>query len=393
MNGSEVHVAHPSSPSPRRESDVVFVGGGVVGLACAWRAAQRGLSVVVVDPEPGAGASSVAAGMLAPVTEAHFGEEALLRLNLEASRRYPSFVAELEAATGASTGYETAGTLVVARDADDVAVLEDLHRYQTGCGLSVERLRGRACRALEPALAPGIRGGLLVRGDHRIDPAALVAALVRACRRAGVTSVAARARAIVVDDSRVRGVLLADGEEIACARVVLCAGPWSGEIEGPPPEAVPPVRPVKGQLLVLRDPAGTPPARLTVRGLDVYVVPRADGRVIVGGTVEERGFDTTITAGAVLQLLRDACELLPALDELELVEARAGLRPGSPDNAPLVGETSVSGLAVATGHYRNGILLAPVTADAIASLLTSGEVGPVMAPFSPARLAAVGAAP
>jgi glycine oxidase len=368
--------------------DVVVVGGGAIGLSIAWRAAQRGLLVTLVDEARGRGASTVAAGMLAPVTEVHFGEEALLALNLASAARYPSFVAELEGASGIDVGYDTSGTLVVARDADERAELDRLHSFQEELGLSVARLSRRECRALEPALAPGIRGGLLVDGDHSVDPPALVRALQGAAASAGVVLVRRRARAVVAPQGRVRGVELDDGKVLPCPRAVLAAGCWSGEISGLPDAARPPVRPVKGQVVGLAAPDGAALVERTVRSTDVYIVPRRRGRVVVGATVEERGFDVAVTAGGVLDLLRAASELVPGIDELRVVELRAGLRPGSPDNAPLLGSTEVDGLAVATGHFRNGILLAPVTGECIASLLESGEVDDVIAPFSPARLEA-----
>src|SRR5215216_1513761 len=338
-------------------SDVVVVGGGVIGLGIAWRAAQAQMAVTVVDEAPGQGASWAAAGMLAPVTEVHYGEGRLLELNLASAGRWPSFAAEVEEASGRPVGYRPGGTLAVARDADDNAALEDLYRFQLRCGLEVERLRSRECRQLEPGLHPGIRGGVLAAGDHQVDNRALVQALVAACERAGVGLVAGR---------------------VAELAVVLAAGCWSGGLGGLAAEALPPVRPVKGQLLYLRGPADQPLCSRNVRGLEVYVVPRGDGRVVVGATVEEQGFDTTVTAGAVHDLLRAA---------LELAETVVGLRPGSPDNAPMLGPAGPEGLVVATGHYRNGILLTPVTADAVAELLASGRVPEAIAPFAPGRFA------
>jgi glycine oxidase len=368
--------------------DVLVVGGGVIGLGVAWRAAQAGMAVTVVDPSPGRGASWAAAGMLAPVTEVHYGEQALLRLNLAAADRWPGFAAELEEAAGRQVGYRACGTLTAARDTDDNAALEDLYRFQLRCGLQVERLRGRDCRRLEPGLAPSVRGGVLAPGDHQVDNRALAGALLAACERAGVRLLADRATGLRLDGERVTGVRLAGGGSPAAATVVLAAGCWSRELGGLAAELLPPVRPVKGQLLHLRGPAADPLCRRNVRGLEVYVVPRADGRVVVGATVEEQGFDTRVTAGAVHDLLRAALELLPDVAELELVETVAGLRPGSPDNAPLLGPAGVDGLVVATGHYRNGILLAPVTAEAVAELLATGSVPAAIAPFSPARLQA-----
>jgi glycine oxidase len=363
------------------------VGGGVIGLGIAWRAATAGLSVAVVDEAPGQGASWAAAGMLAPVTEVHYGERPLLRLNLAAAARWPGFAAEVEEASGRQVGYRPGGTLAVARDADDNAALEDLYRFQLRCGLEVERLRSRECRQLEPGLHPGIRGGVLAAGDHQVDNRALVEALLVACERAGVRMVTGRVAELATDADRVTGVVLAGGGRLAARAVVLAAGCWSGGLGGVAAEALPPVRPVKGQLLYLRGPADQPLCQRNVRGLEVYVVPRGDGRVVVGATVEEQGFDTRVTAGAVADLLRAALELLPDVAELELAETVVGLRPGSPDNAPMLGPSGPEGLVVATGHYRNGILLAPVTADAMAELLATGRVPDLIAPFTPGRFA------
>jgi glycine oxidase len=369
-------------------SDVVVVGGGTVGLAVAWRAAREGLSAIVVDDDPGRGASWAAAGMLAPVTEVHPGEDALLALNLAASERYPAFVEELEDAAGVEVGYRRSGTLVVARDADEKAALDELFSLQQDLGLRTERLTGAECRDLEPGLTPRTRAGILVSGDHQVDNRALVGALLEACRRAGVDLRAGRVAAIGSSE-RVETVTLEDGTGLAAAAAVVCAGCWSGAISGVPPDAVP-VRPVKGQLVHLRVPADAPVAGRSIRGGGVhavYVVPRADGRIVVGATVEERGYDTRVTVDAVLTLLREAFEMLPGIAEADLIETTAGLRPGSPDNAPLIGATGVEGLYVATGHYRNGILLAPVTADAVVELLTTGRLPGLVAPFVPTRFA------
>jgi glycine oxidase len=364
------------------------VGGGVIGLGIAWRAASAGLGVTVVDEAPGRGASWAAAGMLAPVTEVHYGERVLLQLNLAAAARWPEFAAELEEASGRTVGYRPAGTLAVARDVDDNAALEDLYQFQLRCGLEVERLRSRECRQLEPGLHPSIRGGVLAAGDHQVDNRALVEALLVACERAGVTMVAGWAAELATDGDRVTGVALTGGETLDAGAVVLAAGCWSGGLGGLAAEALPPVRPVRGQLLRLRGPADQPLCQHTVRGLEVYVVPRSDGRVVVGATVEEQGFDTRVTAGAVHDLLRAALELLPDVAELELLETVVGLRPGSPDNAPMLGPAGPRGLVVATGHYRNGILLTPVTADTVAELLATGRVPELIAPFGPGRFAA-----
>ena len=389
MRGEEGH----SISSSVRSTDVAVIGGGAIGLACAWRIAEHGLRVAVIDPSPGRGASWAAAGMLAPVTEVHHGEEALLQLNLASSDLYPRFIDELEEATGMSPGYRRCGTLMVARDRDDNLALEDLYRFQLGLGLSVERLKSSDCHHLEPALSPGVRGGILVRGDHQVDNQALLTALEEACARCGVSFLPTHAEAIIVEHDRVVGVALPAGDGLRCDHLVLAAGAWSASLRGLPPQARPPLRPVKGQLLHLRTPAaaasrGVPLTGHNIRGLDVYLVVRGDGRVVIGASTEERGFDTSVTAGAILELLRDAYELVPGIHELELTETVAGLRPATPDNAPLIGAGALEGLVMATGHYRNGILLTPITADAIAELVTSSTLLESVEPFSPGRFEA-----
>ncbi|MGW7195756.1 glycine oxidase ThiO [Streptomyces chryseus] len=375
-----------------RTSDVLVVGGGIIGLVTAWRAAQKGLRVAVADPRPGGGAARVAAGMLAAVTELHYGEETLLGLNLASAERYPAFVAELEAASGQETGYRACGTLAVALDTDDRAHLRELHALQRRSGLESQWLTGRECRRLEPMLAPGVRGGLRVDGDHQVDPRRLAAALLTACERAGVTWHHGWAQSLSVVRERATGAVLADGTELTADQVVLAAGSLSGRLAGVPQDVLPPVRPVKGQVLRLTVPRAYAPflnrtVRAVVRGSHVYLVPRENGELVVGATSEELGWDTTVTAGGVYELLRDAHELVPGITELPLTETLAGLRPGSPDNAPLLGPTALPGLRLATGHYRNGVLLTPVTGDAMAAVLAGGELPEVARPFSPLRFA------
>ncbi|MFE1149337.1 glycine oxidase ThiO [Streptomyces albidoflavus] len=362
--------------------DVVVAGGGIIGLVTAWRAAQRGLTVTVVDPAPGGGAAQVAAGMLAAVTELHFGEERLLALNLASAERYPAFAAELAEATGQELGYRRCGTLAVALDADDRAYLRELHALQLRSGLESEWLSGRECRRLEPMLAPGVRGGLRVDGDHQIDPRRLASALVAACERAGVVWCRSTAERLVVRGGRAVGVELADGTLVEGGQTVLAAGSRSGLLAGLPAEVAVPVRPVKGQVVRLAVPEAYRrgaaflgrTVRAVVRGSHVYLVPRENGELVIGATTEELGWDTTVTAGGVYELLRDAHELVPGLTELPFTEVRAGLRPGSPDNAPLLGPTALPGLHLATGHHRNGVLLTPVTGDVLADVLTTGAL-------------------
>ncbi|MFJ4896380.1 glycine oxidase ThiO [Streptomyces sp. NPDC088727] len=374
-------------------SEVLVIGGGVIGLVTAWRAAQRGLAIAVVDPDPGGGAARVAAGMLAAVTELHYGEEMLLGLNLASAARYPAFAAELEAASGQDIGFRACGTLAVALDTDDRAHLRELHELQRRSGLESQWLTGRECRRLEPMLAPGVRGGLRVDGDHQVDPRRLSAALLTACERVGVVFHRQRAERLSVVRDRATGAVLADGSELSADQVVLAAGSLSGRLAGVPEHVRPPVRPVKGQVLRLTVPTAYAPflsrtVRAVVRGSHLYLVPRENGELVVGATSEEMGWDTTVTAGGVYELLRDAHELVPGITELPLTETRAGLRPASPDNAPLLGRTALPGLHLATGHHRNGVLLTPVTGDAMAQLLADGELPEVARPFSPGRFPA-----
>jgi glycine oxidase len=378
------------TPRPSGTSDVLVVGGGIIGLVTAWRAAQRGFTTALVDPEPGGGAAQVAAGMLAAVTELHYGEQTLLGLNVASARRYPDFAAELTEVTGQDLGYRQCGTLAVALDADDRAHLRELHALQRQSGMESEWLSGRECRRLEPMLAPGVRGGLRVDGDHQVDPRRLAGALVAACERAGVTFHRTWAERLTVVRDRAAGVVATDGTELSAGQVVLAAGSLSGSLPGVPDAVLPPVRPVKGQVLRLTVPKRYAPflsrtVRAVVRGSHVYLVPRESGELVVGATSEELGWDTTVTAGGVYELLRDAHELVPGITELPLTETRAGLRPGSPDNAPLLGPTDLPGLLLATGHYRNGVLLTPVTGDAMAHVLTTGELPDVARPFTPRR--------
>ncbi|HET7444064.1 MAG TPA: glycine oxidase ThiO [Solirubrobacterales bacterium] len=370
--------------SEKRSYDAIFVGGGVIGLACGWRAAQRGARVVVLErAEPPAGATRVAAGMLAPVGELTFGEPELLELTLESAALYPEFVAELEGASGQQTGYSREGALHIALDRDEAAQLRRVHDLQRSLGLEAEWLGPRRCRVLEPGLSPSFHGGVFAPGEAAIDPRAMAAALTAALRAAGGEL---RTGAAVVDGifggDRLVGVRTGAGDELRADAVVLANGAWSGATEWLPEHARPPVRPVKGEVLELRgrDGAGAPCQRI-VCSERVYLVPRPDGRLIVGATVEERGFDTAVSAGGVLELLREAYRLLPDVAEMELVGAIAGLRPGTPDNLPLIGPGAIDGLVLATGHFRNGILLAPLTADRIAANLATGQNPAARLPF------------
>jgi glycine oxidase len=358
--------------SDRGSYDAVVVGGGAIGLCCAWRLSVRGARVVVVDrAAPPAGATRVAAGMLAPVGELAFGEPELLRMTLAAAEAFPRFVAELEAASGMSSGYERCGALHLALDRDEAAELRRVHELQRSLDLGAEWLPPRRCREMEPGLTPSFHGGVHAPEEAAVDPRLMADALLAALAGEGVEVRAGREVAeAILDGERIEGVRTANGEELRADAVVLATGARAGTAAWLPEHARPPVRPVKGQILELRAPDGEPPCARIVASERIYLVPRPDGRLIAGATTEERGFDTTVTAGGVHELLREAYRLLPDVAEMELVEAMAGLRPGTPDNLPLIGPGALDGLLLACGHYRNGILLAPLTAETVAAALS-----------------------
>jgi glycine oxidase len=371
--------------------DAVFIGGGAIGLASAWRAANAGARVCVVErAEPPAGATNVAAGMLAPVGELTFGEPELLELALASAALWPEFAAAVEEAGREATGYARCGALHVALDRDEAAALRRRHDLQLELGLEAEWLTPTRCRELEPGLVPTFAGGVLAAGEASVDPRALARALAAALRAAGGEL---RTGTEVVDGiwdgERLVGVRTDAGANIYGDAIVLCNGAWSGQTPWLPEEARPPVRPVKGEVIELRPREGEPaPAARIVASERVYLVPRPDGRLIVGATQEERGFDTVVTAGGVHELLREAYRVLPDVAEMELAGMTAGLRPGTPDNLPIVGRGAVEGLVLATGHFRNGILHTPLTAEAVAAILAGTEPPAAMAGADPLRFTA-----
>jgi glycine oxidase len=373
-----------------RTVDVVVIGAGVIGLSVAWRAAQEGLTVAVCDPEPARGASWAAAGMLAPTTEGRWGEGTLQALSQASAAAWPGYAAALEEDGGLPVGLRRDGMLSVALDGDDYRALEESFAVQRELGCDVELLTGQECRQLEPSLNPRIAGGVLSSGDHQVDNRALLRALTQAVDRRGVELLRSAAREVRhTPAEHVAGALLDDGTELAAGRVVVAAGWRSGHLGGLARGDVAPVRPVKGQILRLRSDPSIPvigrAIRAMAQGRPVYLVPRANGEVVVGATMEEQGADTTVTAGAVYDLLRAAVAVVPEVAELELSEAMAGLRPGSPDNGPVLGAAATPGLFLATGHYRNGILLAPLTADALFEAVSGRPISGPAAAFSPQR--------
>ncbi len=435
-------------------SDVLVIGGGIIGLSVAFRARAAGLSVTVLERDRvGLATSWVAAGMLAPVAETEFGSAGrhLLDLGLRSAALWPGFAADLERAAGMEVGLLRTGTLMVARDADEARELERQLAFRASLGLRAERLLPGAARAREPGLAPTVRLALEAPDDHSVDPRLVISALRSACESAGVVvregamvetfdlagprarvgaasedveldglraranpasedvesdglraranpalegvesdGLRARANPVAEDiegrvapegsgghtvGERIVGVRLRGGERVLADRVVLAAGPWSAQIGGLPGHARIPVRPVKGQILRLRDPAGPGLLTRVIRFQGGYLVPRGDGRYVLGATVEEQGFELEPTAGGVYGLLRDATELVPGIEELRIEELSVGLRPGTPDNTPFIGPSPLPDLVLATGHYRNGILLAPLTADLVVAELAGSPDG------------------
>lgn len=359
---------------------IIVVGGGLVGLSIAWRITQEcapgGAQVTILDPTPGRGASWVAGGMLTPVSEAWFGEEELLRLNLESLALWPAFAAELETFSDKKIGLQSGGTLHIALDADDLRHLERIRDFQTSLGLDVTALTRSELSRMEPFLTAHALGASFVLSDYSVDNRALVSALIVACQRSGVQFINERVSSFVVDGTHVVGVTTTSGLSFAAENCVLAAGAWSSELLNDIctlPQAR--IRPIKGEILRLHGPHAviSHTIRATVHGTPIYLVPRANGEIVVGATQLERGFDTSSTAGGVYELLRDAREVLPFVNEMDLLECGAGLRPGSFDNSPIIGHLpGVDGLIFASGHYRNGVLLTPITAAIGSALVNKG---------------------
>ena len=364
----------------------VIIGAGVMGLGIAWRLARAGCEVTVYDrDEAGRGASWAAAGMLAAAVETEPGEEALLALTLESQRMWPDFARELEVASGISSHYRDEGTIVVALTRDDAEQLRFTYDFQKGLGLDLEWLSGAEARRREPHLRPGIPGAVFSPRDHQVDNRRLARSLATAARKAG---------AVLYEHEPVREVEITAGRVTAVAAehrreqadvVVLAAGAWSREIAGIPAAHLPPVRPIKGQMLALNMDPANPLLRHVVWLPRGYLVPRRDGRLLVGGTVEERGFDDRITAGGLLALLEGAWRAVPGIEELPVAETWVGFRPGSRDDAPMLGPSGIDGLVFATGHHRNGILLTPVTAEVVSAYVLTGHLAETARPFTPER--------
>lgn len=387
-NLSDMSISQDKTHSNKR---VIIIGGGVIGLGIGWQLAKVGCTVSVYErDEAGRAASWAAAGMLAPHAEVHFEERALLKLGIQSCRIYPEWVSALETDSEMSIGYRAEGTLIVGVDRDDVRELEHHYESQQLLDLKVEWLTGAEARGMEPLLSPKITAAIWSRDDHQVDNRAMVKALIEAYRNTGgILYENTPVDSIEIVNGRASGIWV-KGDLEAADVVVLAAGCWSSDIDGLPESVQPPVRPVKGQMLALRMEEGivlqkvirAPRAKYPT---DVYLVPKDDGRLVIGATSEEMGFDTRLTAGGLFELLRGTWEVVPGIYDLPILETWAGLRPGSRDNAPILGETGVENLIMATGHYRNGILLTPVTAYEIASLIMTGQTSETIAPFQLSR--------
>ena len=372
------------------DDDVLIVGGGTIGLSIGFELVRQGTPVTVFErDQAGRGTSYQAAGMLAPDAEIEFEERELYDLNRESLRRWPDFAQRVEAASGQSVDYRNEGTLIVADDRDAAEALERLYTFQRGQGLNVEWLTGEEAKEIEPFVAPRLSAAVFAPSDHQVDNRRLVDALRVAFEAEGGTLHEDTPIDAVVPDAEAPAVRTTNSEQVVGGRIVVAAGVWSRELDGLTPDATPPVRPVKGQMIQMRRKR---PFDLqhVVRGPEAYLAPKSDGRIVMGATSEEMGFDTTVTAGGLYDLLEGGWEVVPGIRDLPVDETWAGLRPASRDHAPLLGETAAPGIIMATGHYRHGILLTPITAEEIARLIRTGETSGWLKPFSPLRFSEAG---
>lgn len=368
---------------------VAVIGAGVVGLAVAWRLARAGDRVQVFDDGPGSGASYAAAGMLAPAGEAWFGEDALLAVGAASVGMWPGFAERLGRASGHDVWLRREPALMVGADEADRADLDRVQRLLRAHDLAVDPLTRRDARRLEPALTTSLRRALLVRSDLSVHNRRVVEALRRACGRAGTRLHRERADVLTDGTGAAVGVRTRESGAVHGAdAVVVAAGHGTARVGGVPAWLRGAVRPVKGQILRLhgREPLLTHTVRARVRGDSVYAVPRADGEIVLGATSEEQD-DVRVTADGVFEILRRGITVVPGIRECDLVEATARARPGTADNGPLIGHAGAPNLLAATGHYRGGVLLAPLTAEAIAALLHDGAVPGIVRPFAPTRFA------
>jgi len=375
------------SLSGSSKQNIVVVGGGVIGLSVAWRLAREntGRDIVLLEAaRAGEGTSRVAAGMIAPIAEAGFEDPNFIRFARLSRERYRSFVAEISDDAGTPVRLDEEGSIIVAIHRDDVEAMRRVYEYRRSADLPVEWLSGSQAREIEPTLTPRVSAAMFIAYDGQVNPRVLLPALVRACKTRGVEiRENASVSRVLIEGDTVVGVEV-NGETLDAGTIVLCAGAWSGKILGLSADVVPPVRPVRGQILRLRRTADFATTHV-VRGPRAYLLPKDDGTVVVGATQEEAGFDATPTAGGIKTILENAWEMVPSIYDLPIERIEVGLRPATRDHLPLIGPTRIRGLVMATGHFRHGILFAPTTADAIASGITTGNFGEQVAAFAPDR--------
>ena len=370
-------------------SRIIIVGAGVIGLSIAWRLARENTrdEILLLDANrAGEGTSRVSAGMIAPIAEAGFEDPHFIKFARLSRERYRAFVSEVSRDADMPVVLGEEGSIIVAIHRDDVEAMRRVYEHRRHADLPVEWLTGSEAREMEPTLTPRVSAAMWIAYDGQVNPRALLPALVRACNRRGVeVRESARVQRIVINDETVAGVEL-DGETITADTVVLCAGAWSGTIDGMPADVVPQVRPIRGQILRLTRTTDFA-MKHVVRGPRAYLLPKDDGTVVVGATQEEAGFDATPTAGGIKTILENAWEMVPSIYDLPIERVEVGLRPGTRDHLPLVGATRIHGLIMATGHFRHGILFAPTTADAVCRGILTGDFGEDVAAFAPDRFA------
>jgi glycine oxidase len=376
---------HATPQTHHRHLPIAIVGGGIIGLSIGWQLLRRGEEVTIFERgHTGSEASWVAGGLLGPHSEVGFEDEAFLRAAVLSLERYTAFLDELSEDTGERIPLDARGTLMVAFDRDDAERIRRLYEFRMHLGLPVQWLQGGEVREREPLLSPRVTGAISLPDDSQVNNRRLVGALKTAfIKRGGTVRENTPVTSITIRGDRAVGVVTAEGES-ASQCVVLAAGCWSGQIDGIPPALRPPVRPVKGQIASLRQSDDVTFASV-IRSPDIYIVPKDDGRLIVGATQEEKGFDKTPTAGEVMRLLERAWEAVPSIYDLPIDSIDVGLRPGSRDHMPIIGAAPINDLYYATGHFRHGILLAPLTAYAMRDLIVDGKTMDCLLPFAASR--------
>jgi glycine oxidase len=351
--------------------DAIIIGGGIIGCSIALRLASEGLSLALIERDKiGCESSRAAAGMLCPQTE-KLEPGAYFDLCLRSRSMYADFADRIKEISDIDPQYRDEGTIFVALDEKDAEESRLWTDWQKESGLSLERLTAGELRKLEPSVRDDAAGGVFIPGDHQIENRLLMDALSIAVRRAGVTALEGReVSSIIVGGDRATGVVC-DGERMEAGTVIVAAGSWSGRLLE---NFLPQVKtiPARGQMIALR--GDRLPMTRVLHSKRCYVIPRQDGRILIGATVEYAGFQKAVTAAGINTLLEAAIELAPELASFEIVETWCGLRPDTADHLPIIGESGIDNLLLATGHFRNGILLAPITAELIAEMILNRRV-------------------